>query len=120
MDGPLARTVWGPVTMWVEPPPPAGWWIATDGSGGERAGDKAGWGVVVFRWPVEGKEPDFVLHGPVVTEQWSQLWVGAREHTNNTGELSAIAEALLWLIDEAPDGGGEPVLLRYDSVYAAS
>ena len=60
---------------------------------------------MIFRWPVVGFDPEHVLHGPVVTERWSELWVGAREHTNNTGELSAIAEAMLWLLEEAQDGG---------------
>eukprot|EP00969_Alexandrium_andersonii_P327725 14482323-Alexandrium_andersonii.AAC.1 len=64
--------------------------------------------------------PDWVLHAPVVTQHWSQLWLGAREQTNNTGELSAIAEAMLWLLEEAPDDGHVPVELRYDSEYAAN
>ena len=40
--------------------------------------------------------------------------------TNNTGELPAIAEAMIWLLEEAPDTGVEPVELRYDSYYAAN
>ena len=120
--GVLARKDWGPVTAGPRlPPPPAGWWISTDGSGGSRAGGgRAGRGAVIFRWPVAGYDPEYVLHGPVVTEPWSELWVGAREHTNNTGELSAIAEAMLWLMEEAQDGGEVPVEIRYDSQYAAN
>eukprot|EP00969_Alexandrium_andersonii_P104793 4623563-Alexandrium_andersonii.AAC.1 len=58
--GPLARQSWGPVRYGPELPPPEGWWIATDGSGGGRAeGVKAGWGAVIFRWPVRGMSPDW-------------------------------------------------------------
>ena len=116
---------WLPVRQQPERPPPAYWIIATDGSGQETwvNGKKvcvAGWGVAVFRGPVESMEPDFTLHAPVVVEEWDHLWIGAREKTNNTGELSAIGEAMLWLLDEAPDGGAVPVEIRFDSYYAAN
>lgn len=103
-------------------PPPEGWWVATDGSGQSRGeGDRyAGWGAVVFRMPLVGDLPDYVLHGPVVTQEWDHLWMGARESTNNTGELMAIGEAMIWLRDEAPDNGTTPVTLRFDSYYAAN
>ena len=63
--------------------------------------------------------PDYALHAPVITEEWNKLWLGARDVTNNTGELSAIGEAMLWLLHEAPDDNRIPVKLRYDSMYAA-
>ena len=66
----------------------------------------------MFRWPVEGFTPDYVLHAPVVTMEWDHLWMGAREATNNTGELSAIGEAIRWLLDEAPDAGDMPAHIR--------
>ena len=70
-------------------PPPVGWWIATDGSGKERMIGgvpvrKAGWGFAVFRMPLLGDVPDYVIHGPVLTQEWDHRWIGARELTNNT------------------------------------
>ena len=53
-------------------------------------------------------------------EKPSQQKGGAREKTNNTGGLSAIAEAMLWLLHECPHDGHLPALIRYDSKYAAS
>ena len=116
---------WWPVRQQPEGPPPAYWHIATDGSGQTKwaEGSKvcvAGWGVVIFRGPVESMEPNFVLHAPVVVEEWDHLWIGAREKTNNTAELSAIGEAMLWLLEEAPDGGDRPAEIRFDSYYAAN
>ena len=67
-----------------------------------------------------GYLPSHYLYGPVMTDMWDHRWIGARDHTNNTGELSAIIEAMLWLLQEAPDNGSEPVMLRYDSQYAAN
>jgi len=83
----------------------------------------AGWGVIVFRY--DGPDdisanPEFILHAPVVTQEWDHRWIGAREATNNTGELSAIGEAMLWLTHEAPDDGSIPVTIRFDSYYAAN
>ena len=103
---------------------PGLWHIATDGSGQTREveGNRikvAGWGAVVFRSPIESRYPDYVLHAPVIIEPWDPLWMGARQATNNTGELCAIGETMMWLLEEAPDDGDTPVLLRYDSIYAA-
>ncbi len=39
------------------------------------------------------------LFGPVVTDESDPLFMGADGHSNNTGELQAVAEALLWLKD---------------------
>ena len=102
---------WLPVKTGPIEAPPDGWWAATDGSGKEvwiegNAEKQAGWGVVIFKWPIEGFVPDYVLHGPVVTEEWENVWLGAREKTNNTGELTAIIELMIWLLEEAPDTGG--------------
>ena len=108
---------WLPVRQGPAMPPPRGWWISTDGSGQK---DKAGWGAAIFRWPIESDVPDYMLYGPVITQEWHHLWIGARELTNNTGELSAVAEALRWLEEEAPDDGEVPVLIRFDSYYAAN
>ena len=107
---------WLPLVYGPPRPPPAGWWVATDGSGEGLAG----WGVVVFRYPVDTEVPDYVLHGPVVVGRWDPLWLGAGDATNNTGELSAIGELMLWLLHEAPDRGDVPVHIRFDSKYAAN
>ena len=101
------------------------WHLATDGSGQTtwKDGEKkciAGWGVAIFRGLIESAEPIFILHAPVIVEEWDHLWIGAREKTNNTGGLSAMGEAMLWLLDEAPDGGGTPAEIRFDSYYAAN
>ncbi len=102
------------------PRPPETWWVATDGSGKDET---AGWGAVVFRFEGPGGVsgvPDFVLHAPVVTKAWDHRWLGARDETNNTAELSAIGEVMHWLLEEAPDYGDTAVHLRYDSEYAAN
>ena len=116
---------WFPVVYGPPEAPPEGWWIATDGSGqtryaGEVAIVKAGWGAAIWRMPIRGETPDYLLHGPVLTQEWDHQWIGAREKTNNTGELCAIGEAMLWLMGEASDDGRVPVVLRFDSYYAAN
>ena len=105
---------WTPVYHGPELPPPEGWWIATDGSGTGMGG----WGVAIFRTPIQGDEPHKLLYGPVMTDSWDHRWLGAREATNNTAELTAIGEAMLWLKQEAGDDGTLPVMLRFDSKYA--
>ena len=112
-------------TIGPQPSPPRGWWIATDGSGQNVKSEMgivsiAGWGAVVWRWPIVSGPPDFVLHAPVIVEPWHPMWMGAREQTNNTGELSAIGESMMWLLSSAPDNGTLPVTIRYDSEYAAN
>ncbi|CAJ1408337.1 unnamed protein product [Effrenium voratum] len=76
----------------------------------------AGWGVAVFLRAESGQLRDFCrLFGPVV-ESDSALSLGAEMCSNNTAELSAFGEALLWLRDEAP--GAQKAVLYYDSQYA--
>ena len=74
----------------------------------------AGWGFIAVR---DGK----VLAerwGPVVIDSGHAHYLGAEKKSNNTGELSGVAEALLWLRDE--EGGDGPAALCYDSTYAAN
>ena len=74
----------------------------------------AGWGFVAVR------------DGHVLAERWGPVelargaagYLGAEKCSNNTGELSAIGEALLWLRDE--DRGAAQALICYDSKYAAN
>ena len=79
-----------------------------------------GGGVVSFRYPTVSETPDCVLQAPVVTEEWDHLWMGARDKTNNTAELTAIGETMWWLLNEAPDDGTTPVDIRFESQYAAN
>ena len=44
-------------------------------------------------------------------------YIGADKATNNTAELSALKHALEYIIS---DESGRPVMLRYDSTYAAA
>ena len=96
------------------------WEIYTDGSGGNDTAEQAGWGVAIF-----GPEPEprIKLYGPVITAKWDQMWLGATEHTNNTAELTAIGESMLWLIHEETSSGrngNKPAAtIHYDSEYAA-
>ena len=74
----------------------------------------AGWGFIAVR---DGK----VLAerwGPVVIDSGHAHYLGAEKKSNNTGELSGVAEALLWLRDE--EGSDGPAALCYDSTYAAN
>ena len=58
-------------------------------------------------------KPIAELLGPVVTDESDPLFMGADGHSNNTGELQAIAEALLWLKDT--ERSLSPVLFCLDS-----
>jgi len=74
----------------------------------------AGWGFVAVR------DGDVLAErwGPVVLDAKHPHFLGAEKCSNNTGELSGIAEALLWLRDEETRAG--PAVLCYDSTYAAN
>ena len=89
----------------------------------------AGWAfVVVANLPMDigfgcivlgGGYRVFSRWGPVITDQQNQLWIGALKHSNNTGELSAFAEALLWLHMEAPAAiRTAPITFRWDSTLS--
>ena len=82
--------------------------IYTDGSGQEAG---AGWGWVAV---VQGQERR-ARRGPVVTDKAQAGWRGAEKATNNTGELTAVLEALEW----AEGAGVKALVIRYDSEYAA-
>lgn len=79
----------------------------------ENTVNPAGWGVFVQR----NGHTEAELFGPVELSASSVHFVGAEVASNNTGELSAICEALLWLQRE---GSHAPARLRYDSKYAAN
>ena len=61
------------------------------------------------------------LYGPVLTQPWDPLWLGANIHSNNTAELSAIGEACKWLLDtcsQSPEPSQWEGTMLYDSEYA--
>lgn len=101
---------------------PEGITIYTDGSsktGYDTVGNKhrtAGWGFLVLE---EGEIID-IRCGRVVTNKETaneKYKLGANKHTNNTGEISAIAMAVAWAIASKRKGIME---IRYDSEIAAA
>ena len=60
------------------------------------------------------------LYGPVVLNALSDNWLRSQRATNNTGELSALLEALIWNNQEAPGDQGHDIELGYGSQYAAA
>ena len=79
----------------------------------------AGWGVVVVRGDSGlGKGDGEIIEemsGLVITSSDEDGFLGAEVGSNNTGELSAMAHTLRWLLIE---GGTETVTIRGDSQYA--
>ncbi len=104
-------------------------YIYTDGSGGHH-NQGADWAAAVFgHLPTRYVLPDYLLlFGPVVTNRWDPNFLGAERGTNNTGELTAIGEARLWLLERSEERYGDPNNLQgltvvptyiyYDSEYA--
>ena len=82
--------------------------VYTDGSGQDGS---AGWGWVAV---AAGREVQ-ARRGPVVVGADGEGWRGAERATNNTGELTAVLEAIEWAIGK----GLREVVIRYDSEYAA-
>ena len=82
----------------------------------------AGWGVAVVRGVQPGAQAIggqvvAAFFGPVVIDPSHPAFLGAESGTNNTGELSAICEALYWLIHEEQTRA--PAVICYDSEYGA-
>jgi len=99
--------------------------IYTDGGCDDSGeGGIAGWGACVVHverpdaQPESDETPVADLWGRVVLDRRSEWFQGCARATNNTGELTGIAQALLWLlhIDEDMD----PAVIVYDSMYAAN
>ena len=57
------------------------------------------------------------LYGPIVSDRSSPYYDGATRGTNQTGELTAVIQALLWLRENA---AGRAAVVAVDSVYAAN
>jgi ribonuclease HI len=85
--------------------------LATDGSSNQN--DASGWGFTV-------DDPDcpnlLDYCGPSILDCTSDKHVGAWQHTNNVGELTAILLALRWILVATE----LPVTILYDSTYAAN
>ena len=93
----------------------------TDGS--EDLG-KAGWAYAVLiggdAIGDEGASLTSEGYGPVVTSAAHPAYLGARKHTNNTAELTALAELLRALLSSSPQRAGSRGIVRTDSEYAAA
>ena len=59
------------------------------------------------------------IWGPVIIDTTHPSFIGATHGSNNTGELSAIGEVLRWVNERFDNNDSRPVLIRYDSKYAA-
>jgi ribonuclease HI len=103
--------------------------LYTDGSCKENDNKKektqpAGWGVAVIEGRIdnegkatkEGKLTN-TLYGPLITDLHKEFFLGTEIASNNTGELTAICEGLLWLKDH--EKTRRPVAFYYDSKYAS-
>ena len=109
----------GSIASTVKKPQPAQWLIATDDSASPSSLEQlatAGWGFVVDRVGcLAGVEAE--RWGEILTDRDPRA-LGADSLTNNSGELWALAEALLWLRDESGDDKSASMTLHYDSEVA--
>ena len=93
-----------------------GWAIHTDG--GTRVVDGetlAGWGVISRS--LRGRI--FVMFGPVITTEAHPALSGARTHSNNTAEMTAMIEALSFLGPHGLVARDEQPCICCDSQHAA-
>ena len=90
------------------------------GGGSSGGGSSGGGGGNSYDGSQMGADPRCELladlYGPVVVDPQRFGYLYAEVGSNNTAELSAICEALLWLRDHAPT---LPAAICYDSEYAA-
>ena len=104
--------------------------IYTDGScvGNYQVKQKihpAGWGIVVITRGDGRRDASAELiderYGPVELHPESEEYLGATVTSNNTAELSAIGQALKYVIEKySPTLEIPHIVIRYDSEYAAS
>jgi ribonuclease HI len=103
--------------------------IYTDGAcqGNAAVADKrwpCGWAAVVLKRSSSTGELDLhdEVYGPAVLDASHEDYLGAQVTSNNTAELSAIGEAFRWLLNDASASSGArvPVVIRFDSEYAAN
>jgi ribonuclease HI len=96
------------------PPPKTTGKMTAYTDGGERK-NKAGWGAVILN---EKSDVEAELWGPVLTDPHDPLYLHATALTNNTGELTAIAEALIYIL--YIDKSNRAVEIIYDSTLAGN
>ena len=82
---------------------------------GSAIGRRAGWAFAAFEW---GGTLLFERWGHVITDRSDQNTLGASTSSNNTGELTAFAEAMIWLCCDEPSWRERGVVFAYDSTYA--
>ena len=90
--------------------------IYTDGSHKKEKNAPAGWAVVVLEAIRGGQRVAAVESGKVEIKETAHGYCGAKRHSNNTGELTALLKAVeREARAPAPEGG---VTLRVDSLLA--
>ena len=92
-----------------------GWAIYTDG--GTRVVD----GEILAGWCLISRSPVgriFILFGPVITTKAHLAFSGARIHSNNTAEMTAMFEALSFLGPRGRVTRDEQSCIYYDSMHA--
>ena len=82
---------------------------------GSDTGRRAGWAFAVFEW---SGTMLFERWGRVLNDPADPMSLGAASMSNNTGELSAFAEAMIWLICEMPLWRDRGVVFAFDSTYS--
>ena len=101
---------------------PPDWVCYTDGG---YSGGAAGWAWVLLGGAVDGETDAHATveeeaYGPVVVEMGHPAYIGATKHTNNTGEITALAEQLRALLEEAARPPASRGIIRPDSEFAAA
>ena len=92
--------------------------IYTDGGGPGEHGDTAGWGAHAVRVHADGRAEVLAdLWGPVETAPTSVWSIGCTRGTNNTAEVTGMAQGLE-LIDQR--SAGNTYAIMFDSIYAAN
>ena len=89
----------------------------TDGSFGHtymRKSSSAGWGFCAFDFDTGILEDLAVCKksGSVYTSQNSLQYLGAERATNNTGKITAVIEAMTWILDIVQKGGDQAEKFR--------
>lgn len=94
--------------------------VGTDGSGSSGKATphtRAGWGFVISHDRI-GEHIFSKGWGGVVTDHRQAQYLGARVGSNNTGELTALCEAMLWALERNLTQATMHIL--YDSKWAAN
>ena len=90
-----------------------------DGNGAKGVWGAAGWGCSIRQKVATNRYKTLAeLWGPVVTDSSSPYCEGATKGTNNTGELIAIMQGMMWLEQHGKQYANAAVC--YDSFYAAN